>query len=174
MLTKEMTKKLNDQLNLEFYSSNLYLQMSAWCDDQNFSTFGRFLRDHAKEEMGHMQRLFDYVQDCGSLAIVGQIDAPETQFNSLSDVFQKAYAHEIKISQAINELVDYALTKKDYSTFQFLQWYVAEQHEEEKLFKTIVDKLNLVGDNKRDLFFMDKDFTQVLSESGLLADNKNV
>lgn len=174
MLTKEMTKKLNDQLNLEFYSSNLYLQMSAWCGDQNFSTFGRFLRDHAKEEMGHMQRLFDYVQDCGSLAIVGQIDAPETQFNSLSDVFQKAYAHEIKISQAINELVDYALTKKDYSTFQFLQWYVAEQHEEEKLFKTIVDKLNLVGDNKRDLFFMDKDFTQVLSESGLLADNKNV
>lgn len=173
MLTKEMTQKLNEQLNLEFYSSNLYLQMSAWCDDQNFSTFARFLRDHAKEEMNHMQRLFDYVQDCGSLAIIGKIDAPDTEFKSLSDVFNKAYSHEINISKAINSLVDYALTNKDYSSFQFLQWYVAEQHEEEKLFKTIVDKLGLVGDNKRDLFFMDKDFTQVLSESGLLTSNNN-
>lgn len=168
-----MTTKLNNQLNLEFYSSNLYLQMSAWCDDQNFSTFARFLRDHAKEEMAHMQRLFDYVQDCGSLAIIGKIDAPETKFESLGDVFKQAYTHEIKISQAINELVDYALTNKDYSTFQFLQWYVAEQHEEEKLFKTIVDKLELVGDKKRDLFFMDKDFNQVLSESGLLTSGNN-
>lgn len=171
MLTKEMAQKLNEQLNLEFYSSNLYLQMSAWCDDQNFSTFARFLRDHAKEELNHMQRLFDYVLDCGSLPIVGQVDAPETAFNSLNEVFSKAYAHEIKISTAINDLVDYALTNKDYATFQFLQWYVAEQHEEEKLFKTIKDKLELVGTNKRDLFFMDKDFTQVLSESGLLTDN---
>ncbi|WP_392558606.1 non-heme ferritin [Orbus mooreae] len=171
MLTKEMTQKLNDQLNLEFYSSNLYLQMSAWCDDQNFSTFARFLREHAKEELNHMQRLFDYVLDCGSLPIVGKIDAPEIEFNSLSEVFNKAYTHEIKISKSINNLVDYALTNKDYATFQFLQWYVAEQHEEEKLFKTIKDKLELVGTNKRDLFFMDKDFTQVLSESGLLTNN---
>lgn len=171
MLTNQMTEKLNHQLNLEFYSSNLYLQMSAWCDDQNFSTFARFLRDHAQEEMAHMHRLFDYVQSCGSFAVVGQIDAPAIEYASLGEVFNKAYAHEIKISQAINELVDYALTQKDYSTFQFLQWYVAEQHEEEKLFKTIVDKLELVGNNKRDLFFMDKDFNQMLSESGLVNSN---
>lgn len=165
-----MTKKLNDQLNLEFYSSNLYLQMSAWCDDQNFSMFAKFLRDHAKEELTHMQKLFDYVLDCGSLAVIGKIDAPETKYKSLHDVFKKAYEHELIISKAINELVDFALTKKDYATFQFLQWYVAEQHEEEKLFKTILDKIELVGDNKRDLFFMDKDVNQMLSESGLLAE----
>ena len=57
MLTNQMVKKLNDQLNLEFYSSNLYLQMSAWCDDQNFPSFGKFLRDHASEERQHMERL---------------------------------------------------------------------------------------------------------------------
>lgn len=165
MLTKDMTQKLNDQLNLELFSSNLYLQMSAWCDDQNYSNFSRFLRDHAKEEMQHMQRLFDYVQDCGSLAIIGKIEAPETKYKSIADVFQKAYKHELLISKAINELVDHALTKKDYATFQFLQWYVAEQHEEEKLFKTIVDKLQLVGNETKDLFFMDNEFDQVLAES---------
>ncbi len=169
MLTTEMVKKLNDQLNLEYYSSNLYLQMSAWCDDQNFSSFAKFLRDHAGEEREHMERLFDYVLDCGSLAMIGQIAAPQSQFESLLDVFKIAYKHELCITQKINELVDYALTQKDYSTFNFLQWYVAEQHEEEKLFKTIVDKLELVGENKRDLFFMDKDFNKTLSESGLIA-----
>lgn len=169
MLTNQMVKKLNDQLNLEFYSSNLYLQMSAWCDDQNFPSFGKFLRDHASEERQHMERLFDYVLDCGALALIGKIEAPESEYKSLLDVFKAAYQHELKITKEINELVDYALTQKDFSTFHFLQWYVAEQHEEEKLFKSIVDKLELVGENKRDLFFMDKDFNKTLSESGLLA-----
>ena len=169
MLTNQMVKKLNDQLNLEFYSSNLYLQMSAWCDDQNFPSFGKFLRDHASEERQHMERLFDYVLDCGALALIGKIAAPESEYKSLLDVFKAAYQHELKITKEINELVDYALTQKDFSTFHFLQWYVAEQHEEEKLFKSIVDKLELVGENKRDLFFMDKDFNKTLSESGLLA-----
>ena len=169
MLTNQMVKKLNDQLNLEFYSSNLYLQMSAWCDDQNFPSFGKFLRDHASEERQHMERLFDYVLDCGALALIGKIEAPKAEYKSLLDVFRAAYQHELKITKEINELVDYALTQKDFSTFHFLQWYVAEQHEEEKLFKSIVDKLELVGENKRDLFFMDKDFNKTLSESGLLA-----
>lgn len=167
-----MVKKLNDQLNLEFYSSNLYLQMSAWCDDQNFPSFGKFLRDHAGEERQHMERLFDYVLDCGSLALIGKIAVPESEYKSLLDVFKAAYQHELKITKEINELVDYALTQKDFSTFNFLQWYVAEQHEEEKLFKSIVDKLELVGENKRDLFFMDKDFNKTLSESGLTTSSE--
>ncbi|OCF96958.1 non-heme ferritin [Gilliamella sp. ESL0441] len=171
MLTDQMVKKLNEQLNLEFYSSNLYLQMSAWCDDQNFPSFGKFLRDHAGEERQHMERLFDYVLDCGSLALIGKIEAPESQYPSLLELFKVAYQHELKITKAINALVDYALTQKDFSTFNFLQWYVSEQHEEEKLFKSIVDKLELVGENKRDLFFMDKDFNKTLSESGLLTTN---
>lgn len=169
MLTKDMVNKLNEQLNLEFFSSNLYLQMSAWCDDKNFSSFARFLRDHAQEEMAHMRRLFDYVLDTGGLPIIGQVDAPDAGYKSLNEVFKKAYEHELLITKQINELVHFAFTQQDYSTFQFLQWYVAEQHEEEKLFKTILDKIDLVGNNNRDLFFMDKDFDQMLSQSGLLT-----
>lgn len=172
MLTREMTEKLNDQMNLESYSAHLYLQMSAWCYDKQFSTFAKFLRDHAKEEQQHMERLFDYIIDCDQLSVLQQISAPSSSYDSLHDVFQQAYEHELKISKAINDLVDYALTNKDYSTFQFLQWYVSEQHEEEKLFKTILDKVKLVGSNKRDLFFMDKDFDQVLSESRVLPNDK--
>lgn len=172
MLTKDMVNRLNEQLNLEFFSSNLYLQMSAWCDDNNFSSFARFLREHAQEEMAHMRRLFDYVLDTGGLPVIGQIDTPGAQYQSLNEVFKKAYEHELLITKKINELVHFAFTQQDYSTFQFLQWYVAEQHEEEKLFKTIFEKIELVGSNTRDLFFMDKDFDQMLSQSGLLTNDE--
>lgn len=165
MLKPEMIEKLNHQLNLEFFSSNLYLQMSAWCDDKSFTSIARFLREHAKEEMQHMQRLFDYLSGTGALPIIGVIDAPESQYSSVLEVFQKTYKHEQLITNNINELVHLALTTQDYSTFNFLQWYVAEQHEEEKLFKTILDKLALVGENKGALLFLDKDFGQMIAQS---------
>lgn len=140
-----MIDQLNAQINIEFYSSNLYLQMSAWCDDKGLEGSAAFLKDHAKEEMDHMQRLFDYVAECGALPILGAIEAPPIKWSSVADIFQETYKHEQLITQKINELLDVALTEKDHSTFHFLQWYVAEQHEEEKLFKTIIDKMNIIG-----------------------------
>lgn len=76
MLTYEMTAQLNDQLNLEFYSANLYLQMSAWCNDKGFEGAAAFLREHSAEEMQHMQRLFNYLSDTGAMPVLGTIDAP--------------------------------------------------------------------------------------------------
>ena len=157
MLAKNMIDKLNEQINLEFYSSNLYLQMSAWCEDKGYSGAAEFLRVHAQEELGHMHRLFNYVSETGSQPLIGAIEAPPSKFKSLTEVFQKTYKHEKLVTSKINDLADAAMSVKDYSTFQFLQWYVAEQHEEEKLFKSILDKIELVGDDAKGLFFVDKD-----------------
>ena len=157
MLTKPMIEKLNDQINLEFFSSNLYLQMSAWCEDQGFEGAAKFMRDHAEEEMGHMRRLFTYVSETGGMPLLGAIDAPPADFDSLLSLFEQTYEHEQMITSKINELAHSAFTNHDYSTFNFLQWYVAEQHEEEKLFKSIVDKIRLVGEDGKALFFIDKD-----------------
>ena len=161
MLTPEMTKKLNEQLNLEFYSANLYLQMSAWCSDKGFEGAASFLKEHSQEEMQHMQRLFEYLSDTGSLPLLGSIAAPPVEFASLADVFQQTYEHEQLITRQINELAHAAMTAHDYSTFNFLQWYVAEQHEEEKLFKSVLDKLALVGTSGNALFFIDKDLKKM-------------
>ncbi|MFV9998005.1 MAG: non-heme ferritin [Arsenophonus endosymbiont of Dermacentor nuttalli] len=157
MLQQEMVKKLNKQLNLEFFSANFYLQMSAWCNYKGFEGAAVFLRAHSQEEMEHMQRLFNYLNDTGKMPILGQIDAPYRDFNSIKDVFEKTYQHEQNITHEINALVHLALEIKDYSTFNFLQWYVAEQHEEEKLFKSILDKFELVGDDGKSLFLLDKE-----------------
>lgn len=157
MLTADMTARLNDQLNLEFFSANLYLQMSAWCYDKGLEGAAAFLRKHSREEMQHMQRLFDYVSDTGALPVLGTVAAPPIAWSSLAELLEQALEHEKLITRKINELAHAAITSLDYSTFNFLQWYVAEQHEEEKLFKTVLDKLALVGNKGEGLFLIDKD-----------------
>ncbi len=167
MLSEEMYQQLNKQINLEFYSSNYYLQMSAWCSARSLDGCAAFLRDHATEEMMHMTRLFDYVSETGKMPVLGSIEEPPSEFTDVSEVFGKTLGHEKVITLAINELADTAFRAKDYSTFNFLQWYVAEQHEEEKLFQTIVDKINMIGlDN---LFFIDKEIEKMVGGEEAVA-----
>ena len=159
MLSQAIVDKLNEQLNLEFYSSNLYLQMSAWCAQQGFEGAAKFLFEHAGEEMMHMHKLFAYLNDTGGMALIGQIDAPQHEFATLQQVFEVTYQHEQHITRKINELVAVTFEQKDFSAFNFLQWYVAEQHEEEKLFKSVLDKLSLAGKSGEGLYFMDKELS---------------
>lgn len=93
------------------------------------------------------KKLITYLNETDSKVSIAQVEVPESNFGSLLDVFEKTYAHEQKITQSINELVDFTFQSKDYSTFNFLQWYVSEQHEEEALFRGIVDKIKLIDSN---------------------------
>ncbi|EBJ2068792.1 non-heme ferritin [Salmonella enterica] len=161
MLKKDMTEKLNDQLNMELFSSLLYQQMSAWCCYHSFEGAATFLSRHAQEEMVHMQRLFTYLTDTGCMPHIRAVEAPTSEFASLSELFKKTYEHEQLITLKINELVHVAISTKDYPTFNFLQWYVAEQHEEEKLFKSIIDKLALVGETGEGLYLIDKEISSM-------------
>lgn len=157
MLDKKVTKKLNEQINLEFYSSNLYLQMSAWCSQQGFEGAAKFLRTHADEEMQHMQKLFQYLNDTGIMPVLGELKAPKAEYTSLKEIFELTLEHEKLITEKINKLVEVTFECGDQSSFNFLQWYVAEQHEEEKLFNSILDKFNLLGDSGLSLYFVDKE-----------------
>ncbi|MDG6896330.1 non-heme ferritin [Volucribacter amazonae] len=157
MLSKNVIDLLNAQMNLEFYSSNLYLQMSAWCEQNGFEGTAKFLAEHAAEEMQHMRKLFTYLNETGAMAVITAINEPPHEFSSLKEVLEKTYEHEKYITQKINELVGTTFEEKDYSAFNFLQWYVEEQHEEEKLFSSVLDKLNLLGTDGKGLYLVDKD-----------------
>ena len=157
MLQDAIIKKLNEQINLEFYSSNVYLQMSAWCSANGYEGAAAFLLRHADEEMMHMQKLFTYVNETTGMPLLGKIEAPKNDYKSLKEVFEITLEHEKFVTAKINELVEVTFQHKDYSTFNFLQWYVAEQHEEEKLFSSIIDKFNLVGEDGRSLYYIDRD-----------------
>lgn len=161
MLSPTTIDSLNDQINLEQYSSNLYMQMSAWCDHQGYTGSAAFLRDHAMEELQHMYKLFDYVCETGALAQLAAVEAPPASYASLEEVFRLTYEHELKITRAINKLVANALAEEDFSTFQFLQWYVSEQHEEERLFKSILDKIAIIGMEGKGIYFLDKEIRKL-------------
>ena len=95
------------------------------------------------------------------MPVLGAIEAPPHEFKSLGDIFRTTLEHEYHITKCINGLAHVAFTTQDYSTFNFLQWYVAEQHEEEKLFKSIVDRLSLVGEDGKGLYFIDKELAEL-------------
>jgi ferritin len=163
MLKKEIFEKLNKQVALEQYSSNMYLSMSSWCKANGFDGASGFLYQHSKEELAHMDKLFNYINETGAQAIIESIEKPPSEYDNLLDIFNQILNHEIHITNEINELVDISLQMKDYSTFNFLQWYVSEQHEEEALFKGIIDKINIIGTDKRGYYLIDKEIRNILN-----------
>ncbi|MFT4709643.1 MAG: ferritin [Bacteroidia bacterium] len=165
MLSDTLAAHLNRQINLEQYSANLYLQMSSWCDSQGLTGCTAFLRGHADEEMDHMHRLFQYVNASGGMALIGAIKEPRHEFKDVADVFEVTLAHEKDITKAINDLAKAAFGEGDFSTFNFLQWYVAEQHEEEVLFKHILDRIRLIGTEGTGLFMIDQELGKLADEA---------
>ena len=97
----------------------------------------------------------------GAVPVIGTIEAPKDKYESLGEIFRETLEHEEIVTKAINDLAHMAFTSQDYSTFNFLQWYVSEQHEELKLFKGILDKIELVGEDGKALFFIDKDLAEL-------------
>ncbi|XFA72308.1 non-heme ferritin [Thermosynechococcaceae cyanobacterium Okahandja] len=169
MLTPAMIDRLNEQINLEIYSSHLYLQMSSWCAHKSLDGCAQFLSQHADEEMTHMRRLLSYLHETGALAILDGMEAPPHHFDSLQAMFEKIYAHEQFVTHKINDLVHLANTEPDYATLQFLQWYVSEQHQEEFLFKSILDKITLIGTEGQGLFFIDQEVAKLAASKGMEA-----
>ncbi|MDP8161995.1 non-heme ferritin [Pasteurella skyensis] len=157
MLKQSIIDKLNEQINLEFASSNIYLQMSSWCAYHGYEGAAEFFLRHADEELEHMQKLFDYVIETGGLPLLGTIEAPRTEFESLQQIFEITLEHEKFVTSKINELVEVTFDSKDNSAFNFLQWYVSEQHEEETLFNGIVDKFNMIGGDKLGIYLIDRE-----------------
>ncbi len=161
MLSKAMVESLNNQIQLENYSSNLYLQMSAWAEVKGLEGCATFLRAQAQDELAHMHRLFKYVYETGALPLIGALKAPPTKFKSVSDLFQQVHVHERFITGKINELMNLAIGEKDHSTVQFLQWYVAEQHEEEHTMQKVLDKIKSIGEAGSGVYFIDRAIGQL-------------
>lgn len=166
MLSQNTIDRLNQQINLEIYSSHLYLQMSSWCAYHSLEGCATFLSQHADEEMMHMRRLLNYLQETGAFAVIGGMQSPPTDYNSLTEMFEQIYEHEQLVTSKINDLVHLANTEPDYATLQFLQWYVAEQHQEEFLFKGILDKIKLIGTEGQGIFFIDREIANMAANRG--------
>ncbi len=155
MLSEKMNNEINKQINAEMFSSYLYLSMSGWFESQGLSGFANWMRVQAKEETFHAEKLYDFVYERNGSVQLETIDKPESQWDSALHIFEEALKHEEMISGMINDLVDVAITEKDHASNNFLQWYVAEQVEEEASAGAVVDKLKLIGTDSTGLFALD-------------------
>lgn len=157
MIKAKVQDAINEQIKKEEYSSRLYLAMAIWCDVSGYPGASKFLYEHADEERMHMMKLVHYSNERGGKAQLMDIEKPTDEFDSLLDVFEKVMEHEEYITESINNLYEVAINEKDYTTMNFLQWYITEQLEEENLFSTILDKIKLVGADKAGMFHIDKE-----------------
>ena len=155
MLSSEVQKAINDQINNELYSAYLYLSMSAYCDSLNLNGFAHRMRLQSQEEVAHAMRLFDFVHDRGGRADLKAIAQPPAQFKSPLDVMEQALDHERQVTALIHKLYELATNQKDYATLAQLQWFLLEQVEEEKVASEIVEQIKLAGNQGPALLLLD-------------------
>ncbi|KGL63075.1 ferritin [Polaribacter sp. Hel1_85] len=162
MLSEKIQDALNKQVTIEAQSSQAYLAMASWAETQGFEGVSQFMYAHSDEERMHMLKLVKFINERGGHAIISTLEAPRVSFNSFKELFQELFNHEVAVSASINDLVDISLQEKDYATHNFLQWYVSEQIEEEALARNILDKINLIGDDKSGFYLFDNDIKQLI------------
>ncbi len=155
MLNKKVEELLNRQIEREEYSSNLYLSMAVWAETNGYAGISAWLYAQADEEREHMLKFIKYVNDRGGKAIIGAVEKPPYDFPNIKQVFEEVLKHEQFITQSINEVVEVCVAEKDYTTQNWMQFFVMEQIEEEASVGLILDKLNLIGDHN--LYLFDRD-----------------
>ncbi len=157
MLSNKMLKALNTHLNEELYSSYLYLSMAAYFEAKNLKGFANWMKIQSAEENMHGMKFFNYILQKGGKVTLAQINAPKVEWKNIPEVFADTLKHEQKITGLINKLVEAAIAEKDYATHTFLQWFVTEQVEEEANVEEIIQKIEMIGDNKSGLYLLDNE-----------------
>jgi len=156
MLDGKMEKALNAQLNAEMYSSYLYLSMSAQFLAQELPGMASWMRVQAQEELFHATKFFDYVAERGGRVTLAPIEGPPTEWKTPADVFSHVAEHEAKVTGLINDLVDLAIETKDHASNNFLQWFVAEQVEEESTASEVLQKVKRAAEGPT-LYLLDQE-----------------
>lgn len=159
-LSKTVQDAFNEQLKHEFYSAYLYLSMSAYCTSVNLPGFAHWMRVQAQEEAGHAMKIYQYVEDRGGRVALQAIGQPPVDFKAPLEVLEQVRQHEQMVTGEINRLYALAAQEKDYASQTFLQWFLTEQVEEEKMSTQLVETLKLAGDNRSALLMLDKELGQ--------------
>lgn len=155
MIPKKVVDLINVQIEKECYSSHLYLAMASWAETQGYEGIANWLYVQADEERLHMMKFIKYLNEKGSKSIIPAIKKPPMEFKGVSEAFAQVLAHEEFITASIHEIVGACIADKDYTTQNFLQWFVGEQIQEEKSARSIIDKLRMLG--KDNLYIFDRD-----------------
>lgn len=171
MLDKDIVKLLNDQVNKEFYSAYLYLDMANYYESSNLGGFANWFVIQAQEERDHAMLFRQYILNNGEQQVLAEIKAPDMTYADFKDPLVKALEHEQYVTASIHNIYDAALKVKDFRTVQFLDWFVKEQGEEEKNADDNVKKFELFGSDSKGLFMLDSEMkARIYTAPSLILD----
>ena len=167
-LSKTLAAALNAQMTKEAHASQIYLSYAAWADNKGFGGISNFLFRHAEEERNHMMKILEYILKRGGEAKVTAIPAPPDNPLSINNCFERVFEHEVDNTKAIYKVVKMSLEEEDWATWNFMQWFVKEQTEEETLALSLLDKVRIAGGEKAStdaLYSLDRDLEKTPDEA---------
>lgn len=162
-----MQNALIRQMTLEMEASQIYLSYGIWADEQGYGGVANFLYRHAQEERNHMIKFMQYIQERGGTPKVEAVKAPGEDPRNLKECFENIMKHEIKNTEAIYSIVNMSMIEGDWASWNFAQYFVKEQIEEEKLVLSLMDKLKIaLGENESEtsIYEFDKDLGNMPDE----------
>jgi ferritin len=172
-LSDTITAALNTQMTKEAHASQIYLSYASWADSQGFGGIANFLFRHAQEERNHMMKILEYILKRGGKVHVAPIPGPPPDPDSMNNCFEKVFDHEVDNTKAVYKLVKMSLTEEDWATWNFMQWFVKEQTEEETLAMNLLDKIKIAGGEKINgeaLYSLDRDLEKAPDDAKLAQD----
>lgn len=160
-MNKKIEALLNDQIKYEANASMHYLAMASWADAEGYNGIAEFFYAQSEEERVHMIKLVKFVNERGGKVVVSALVKPQASYNSLLELFEAFLKSEMFVTEQINHVIYECLNVKDYNVHNFMQWYVTEQLEEEAVARTLLDKLNIIGDDKSGHYMFDRDINTI-------------
>ena len=172
-LSESMSSALNEQMTKEAHAAQIYLSYGAWADDKGYGGIANFLFRHAHEERNHMMKIFEYILKRGAKVKVNAIPDPGPDPSSVNNCFEKVFEQEVGNTKGIYKLVKMSLDEEDWATWNFMQWFVKEQTEEETLAINLLDKVKIAGGENADndaLYVLDRDLEKSPDDAVLAQD----
>ena len=157
---KELTRAINDHLAAEFQASHTYLAMSIWLRERDLAGFSTYVLEKSNEERVHAARMIAYLVDSDEQVELPTVEAPERQWPSVQQLFDAVYELEKGVTASINRLYGIAEQQGERSATAMLDWFVAEQLQEEAEARFVCKRLRLAGDNSAALLLLDQQFLE--------------
>ncbi|WP_218846354.1 ferritin [Winogradskyella ludwigii] len=163
-MNSSIEQLLNNQIKYEAQASIQYLAMASWADAQGYNGVADFFYSQSEEERLHMTKLVKFVNERSGKVLIPALEEPKHDFESLNELFEKFLNSEIYVTEQISHVIYECLQNKDYNVHNFMQWYVTEQLEEEAMARTLLDKLNIIGNDKSGHYLFDRDINVIAAK----------
>lgn len=160
MIKQKIQDEINDQIQAEFQSGWLYLAYAAWFEGKNLDGFGHWMRMQWQEEQDHAMKLYDHMLRRGGTVELKDLEKPAVTAESATEAFEKVLDHERYITKRIHSLYDLAVEEDDYPLQTLLHWFIDEQVEEEENAATILERLEMIGEDGTSLYVLDRELAE--------------